>query len=217
MIEYHKIQSVFKRDQTQKHKPFLLGDWTEPEFKYLSGNRWIWTEKIDGTNVRVGWDGAQVEFGGRTDNAQMPVALLLRLQELFPPNTFRGVFGSEAGNAMLFGEGYGAKIQKPGSLYKADGCDFILFDVWINGVYLERENVRDVAEQLGIEAVPVVGVGTLFEAVNYAEVDHVSRIGTAPSEGIVLRPEVELKTRRGSRIITKLKRKDFNDAVLVAQ
>jgi len=40
------------------------------------------------------------------------------------------------------------KIQKGGGNYIADGVDFVLFDVWINGIWLERENVEDIAEKL---------------------------------------------------------------------
>ena len=44
---------------------------------------WEFTEKVDGTNIRVHWDGHTVEFGGRTDKAQIPKPLLERLETLF--------------------------------------------------------------------------------------------------------------------------------------
>ena len=34
MTEYHKIQSIFKRDMTSKRKTLIEGEWTLPEFEY---------------------------------------------------------------------------------------------------------------------------------------------------------------------------------------
>lgn len=209
MIEYHKINSVFKRDPQNNSKTFLIGQYAVPEFEYLSGNEWVWTEKIDGTNVRVGWNGQAIDLGGRTSDAQMPLFLVKRLQELFANDALAAVFGTEPGNVMLVGEGYGAKIQKAGGLYKPDGCDFILFDVLIDDVWLERANVENIAAKLGVGVVPIVARGSLAEAIEAVKVGFPSAIGTAQAEGLVMRPAVELKDRRGHRIITKLKHRDF--------
>jgi hypothetical protein len=53
MKEYHKIQTIFKRDMTNKAKSLFEGRWTMPEFEYLANNTWVFTEKVDGTNIRV--------------------------------------------------------------------------------------------------------------------------------------------------------------------
>lgn len=55
MKEYHKIQTCFKRDE--KTKRIIEGDWTLPEFEYLKDCQWVFTEKVDGTNIRVMWNG----------------------------------------------------------------------------------------------------------------------------------------------------------------
>lgn len=44
MSEYHKIQSIFKRDMTSRAKTLIEGDWTLPEFEYLCGNTWTFTD-----------------------------------------------------------------------------------------------------------------------------------------------------------------------------
>lgn len=54
MIEYPKIETLFDRDEVT-HK-VIVGKWRLPEFEYLQNNNWSFTEKIDGTNVRVMWD-----------------------------------------------------------------------------------------------------------------------------------------------------------------
>lgn len=85
MKEYHKIQTVFLRDPTTKFKTLLEGEFALPEFKYLANNKWVFTEKVDGTNIRVMFDGQQITFGGKTDDAQIPAFLVTRLQDAFLP------------------------------------------------------------------------------------------------------------------------------------
>ncbi len=53
MKEHHKIQTVYKRDPATKHKTLIADDFSLPEFEFLRNNEWIFTEKVDGTNVRV--------------------------------------------------------------------------------------------------------------------------------------------------------------------
>lgn len=208
MKEYHKIQSVYLRDPETKHKTFLLGQWSVPEFGYLCDLTWIGTEKVDGTNIRVHWDGATVRFGGRTDDAQTPTFLIERLMQLFTAEKMAAKF-PDATDVMLCGEGYGRKIQKVGALYLPDSVDFILFDVAYDGVWFQREQVEDVAAGLGIGVVPVVFRGSLTDAIELVKAGFKSPLGDLTSEGLVLRPAVELMTRRGNRIITKVKHRDF--------
>lgn len=216
MIEYHKIQSVYLRDPANRHKTFLDGQWSLPEFGYLASNEWHWTEKVDGTNIRVHWDGEKVTFGGRTADAQIPAFLVQRLIELFPVSNFQAHFPHKEENGtkevldvMLYGEGYGAKIQKVGGNYNPTGVDFVLFDVQIGGVYLERANVEDVASEMGLRFVPIVGTGTLHDAIAKTKAGFDSTWGPFKAEGLVMRPATELFTRRGHRLITKVKCRDF--------
>lgn len=210
MQKYPKIQSVFKRDE-KSHK-FIEGDFSCPEFEYLQGNHWEWTEKVDGTNIRVRWDADKLKplrFGGRTDNASIPIFLLERLEELFHLEKFEHLYPETP--MLLCGEGYGAKIQKGGGKYKADGVDFVLFDVLIDGWWLRREDVEDVATMLGIEAVPIIGTTSIASAISTIKHGLLSQWGDFQAEGLVLKPRVELQTRAGHRIITKMKHKDFGE------
>ena len=209
MKQYHKIQTIFKRDNNHK---IIIGEYSCEEFNYLKDNQWEWSEKVDGTNIRVMWNGDKVIFGGKSDNAQIPVFLFYKLQELFEGTQnrqkFLEIFGTE-GNVCLYGEGYGNKIQKAGSDYKKDGVGFVLFDVLISDWWLERENVQDITDKLGIEIVPIIGEGTLTEAVEMTRDGFKSVWGEFNAEGIVLKPKTELFTRKGERIITKIKHRDF--------
>lgn len=219
MKEYHKIQTVFKRDLSQSRKPLIDGQWTQPEFEFLANNTWVFTEKVDGTNIRVMCPGYREEgkqygitFGGRTDAAQIPAALIGRLVQRFHTEDQRarlaGIFPE--GNACLYGEGYGAKIQKGGGNYRQDQ-DFVLFDVRVGDWWLQRADVEDVAAKLGLDVVPVIGEGTLHDAIARAKAGIPSTWGAFQAEGIVARPKTEMNTRNGHRIITKIKCCDFGD------
>lgn len=211
MNQYHKIQTVYFRDPETKFKKLLEGKFSKPELEFLANNRWQWTEKIDGTNIRIIWNGFTVRFGGKTDNAQIPTVLLKVLQDTFTAEKLGAQFGTgEIADVCLYGEGFGGKIQK-GSSY----ClrqDFILFDVKIGDLWLERSTVEEITDSLDILIVPVVGQGTLFEAVEFARTGYKSIIAESSdliAEGLILKPQMELFNRRGERVISKIKFQDF--------
>lgn len=208
MSEYHKIQTVFKRDPATKYKTLMEGDYSLPEFEYLANNKWVFTEKVDGTNIRVYFRDGKVTFGGRTDRAQIPATLVERLNERFLLQAERFTEVFNGANVCLYGEGYGAKIQKGGGNYRTDQ-DFVLFDVMVGDLWLQRHDVEDVAEKMGLDVVPVVGEGTLLEMVGHAKDGIPSTWGDFQAEGYVARPATELKTRSGHRLITKIKCRDF--------
>lgn len=215
--KYHKIDSVFKRDDRGQ---FLLNQFTCPEFEYLAENPWYATEKVDGTNMRVHLSPqpyATVLIGGRTDDAQIPVYLYQRMLELFgtDPIDVLEKLGVKDSEVTLYGEGFGAKIQKGGGNYIADGVDFVLFDVQVGNWWLLPHDVRDVAAKLGLQVVQEMLPGeynNLNSWINIiADVDNPlhSAWGSFPIEGVVLTPQVPLWNRRGERIITKIKYRDF--------
>jgi hypothetical protein len=205
MNEYHKIQTVYLRDPETKFKTLLEGQYALPEFEFLANNEWVWTEKVDGTNIRI-IIAEQITFGGRTDNAQLPSRLVERLQEIFLPQeeTLRELFPD---GACLYGEGYGGKIQK-GSRYGMEQ-DFVLFDVNVGGLWLQRYGAVEVADYIGLDIVPTIGTGTLYEMIEKTRPGFKSLWGNFIAEGIVARPKTELQSRRGHRIITKIKCRDF--------
>lgn len=208
MKEYEKIETIFLRDDNTKK--LIDGKFRNETIEYLKDLDWEFTEKIDGTNIRVYWDGHKVQYFGRTDKAQIPSQLLNKLIEHFGGDINEEMFEQKFGSmeVMLIGEGYGAKIQGCGGLYRQDN-DFILFDVCINGNYQPRESVKDIANYFNIEVVPTIMIGKLQDGIDYVKSKPKSKIGTADSEGLVARPIYELKDRTGNRIIVKIKVKDF--------
>jgi len=233
MGPYHKIDTVYKRDPANL-KRLIIGDYSNPAFEYLAKCPWDWTEKVDGTNIRVIVKPrlllppeSGIEFGGKTDNAQMPPKLLKKLEEMFfplsdklhemfwaPQHDKDGTQKEPPSSVTLYGEGYGAGIQKGGGNYRQDQS-FVLFDVLVSSAggqswWLERENILDVAVKLGLVAVPLVSRGTLEEMVEFARQGFPSLWGPFKAEGLVAKPRVGLFDRSGRRIITKIKYRDFD-------
>lgn len=208
MKQYEKIETVFCRDMNGT-KRLILNNYRNPTIAYLKDNMWLFTEKVDGTNIRVHWDGHKVEFGGRTDKAQIPGPLLNKLNEMFVTTEAEELFEQTWGDkdVILFGEGYGPKIQNGGD-YRSD-VSFILFDVLVGDNYQEREWVEKTAQMFNIDVVPIVLTGTIQDGIDYVMKHPRSTMGTAIMEGVVGRPMIELRDRRGERVIVKIKWEDF--------
>jgi hypothetical protein len=208
MIEYNKIDTLYKRDM-EGSKKLLEGEFRNPTVEFLKDNIWTFTEKIDGTNIRVYWDGHKVQFGGRTERAQIPSDLVNYLNSVFGTSEAEQIFEEKFGETevILFGEGYGPKIQN-GGLYRPD-VSFIMFDVLIAGNYQPRESVEDIAKAFGIDIVPIIFEGTIQEGVDFVKGNPDSTIGTAKMEGLVGRPKIEMRDRCGKRVIVKIKWEDF--------
>lgn len=218
MKEYQKIETPFVRD-TNGSKKLLMGNFRNPIVAYLRSLLWICTEKVDGTNIRVHWDGHQLRFYGRTDAASIPTFLLAKLYDIFDNDATEQVMEQMFADreVMLIGEGYGAKIQKCGANYIKDGVDFIGIDVMIKTkdsekwVYLERHDAEDVFKALNIKMVPIIGLFTLSEAIDYVTAKPESKISEVPQvmEGLVCVPYVPVYDKSGHRIVVKVKVKDF--------
>jgi len=207
--EYPKINGLYKRGEKGK---IVDGEFSRPEFEYLADLDWQWTEKVDGTNIRLGYDFAslRLSIAGRTDRAQIPPDLLTVLQELQDSMPWDKAFPEIDEVVTLYGEGYGARIQKGGGNYRPDP-GFVLFDVKVGEFWLSRENVEDVAGKMGLDVVPVVLLAPIREAEEAVKKDYVRSVwpGVDRPEGLVGRPSVPLFTNRGDRITTKIKWKDY--------
>lgn len=199
---YHKIHGIFKRHKEGPSRGcFIHGDWAKPELELLQDLEWEWTEKVDGTNIRI-WkrEDGSIHVGGRTDRANIPSRLLDTIAGMGLEDTLQS-------GLTLYGEGYGAGIQKGGGYGHEQR--FILFDVRAGSYWLRRDAVNDLATELGCVAVPVVRSGTIQEAIE--AVNYITWLGDegCMSEGYVLRPPVQLFNRFGERIICKVKAADF--------
>lgn len=216
--EYHKIETPYERD-VDGTKKLIEGQFRSKYVKYLKDCEWIFTEKVDGTNIRICWDGHDFTFKGRTDKAQLPAGLVVRLQQIFFNNEMEELVEQMFGEkeVMFIGEGYGAGIQAVGKEYIPDGQDFILFDICVEGKYLDHDDVVEIATALGLKMVPVVLTGTIDDAVTLVKNNPSSLIGSCVMEGVVGRLPVNMYDKRGNRMIVKIKCRDFEHSSTSAQ
>lgn len=211
-IEEVKILEVSDRSPSRVSK--------KPRFQYdisVKGNLNYFTKNIlvHNTNIRIEYDNRDLCYGpwrgftGRTGKSILPNRMFLYLEEKFKLSLLEKVF-NEAKNAVLFGEGYGAKIQKGGGLYREDN-GFILFDVYIDGWWLERESVEQMAHELDCKCVPVLPFDTMEEGISYVLSKPQSLITETPkiAEGVVAKSDPLMLFRNGNMIAWKLKVIDF--------
>lgn len=214
---YCKINTLYKRDEKGN---IMLGEYSRPEFEYLLNLKWLAYEKVDGTNMSYYWNGHILEIHGKTDNASIPTPLQKKMEELVTVEMMQKVFPlkyDENGNeipmlVIIYGEGYGSKIQKGGGRYISNDVNFRVFDVNIDGWWLELKDVEDIANKLNLEMVVPFGELTIAEAEEMVKAGFTSPIAedtTLIAEGLVLRPKVQLFNKRGERIMVKIKYRDY--------
>jgi hypothetical protein len=210
-MEYGKIETLYERDE----KTFKVRVGALKNRTYSLLKTWHWTEKVDGTNIRCIWHEGKLTFGGKTDSAQIHADLIKWLYENVTAEKIRAAFPPELGadvNVVIYGEGYGAGIQKGGGDYSLVK-QLIVFDVLVDGRWwLNYENVCDVAAKLGLKVVPSFGEMTIEEATEFVRSGFKSRCAVVQSkdaEGLVGRPLETLFDKKGHRLITKIKTKDF--------
>lgn len=221
MMEYPKIYGPFKRctEKGPDRNKLIWGHWLSDEFAALADHPWVWTEKVDGENIRIHWDGHKVTFGSRVisdikthPEAKISAAFIKILDDLFPEEVMESIFG--ASTFTLFGESYGAGVKSGGN-YRPDMA-FILFDVFSHGeqhqLFLKRDATVDIAAKFGIEHVPAIHDGygyTPWEMIDLVQNGEIkSTWKGAPLEGVVGKPVGDFLSRRGERIAMKVKVKD---------
>jgi len=215
-MNYHKINAIFKRD---KNKKIIMDDYVDPIYEVLKNIPWIAYEKIDGTNIHVTYNGKtkEIKIQGRKEKSIVPEGLQKKLNELFTVEKLSSVFFENNDIFHFYGEGVSHKIQK-GKRYLngiEEGFDFILFDILVqnsfDGVYWwsAESDKQDIATQLGIRTAPYMFTDSLLNIIEKVKKGLISTYDNNFAEGVVCKPLYELFNRRGERIITKIKHKDF--------
>ena len=220
-MKYPKIQSLWKREEGSTNKGKILeGQYSLDEIPNIK--QWEVQEKIDGTNIRIRFyhklegdinhyysETPSIEIMGRGDDASIPNHLCKYLISHFNHERLSKVFCTNE-EVLLFGEGYGPKIQSGGNYRKDAG--FILFDIKIGFWLLKQSDVKNIAESLEVPYAPIIGLMTEQEIVDYVKSKPLSLCSITPQvmEGIIARPPDLLFLRNGDRLMFKLKCKDFD-------
>lgn len=214
MIEYPKINNLYKRNPEKKSE-LLVGEYTRPEFALI--NEWDVTEKIDGTNVQLKFHrvfNGSFDYNGRTERAQFTIGQENFLEDL--GDRIRGralsvinAYGLDT--LTVYGELYGPKIQAGGN-YSAE-LGFRAFDMRVNDkVWLAPQDVRNNAEQLGVEMAPHLGTMTTVDILARVANGFKSTFSVNEdydAEGVIAKPLFNLYDQRGSRVMFKLKTHDL--------
>ena len=205
-MKYMKINTLWKRDEKDKYN-IIEGDYSKEEFENIK--YWHVTEKIDGTNIRVIYDGEGLQFKGRTSKSVVPAHLLKELQEIFKVEKVKEVF--EGKKVILFGEGYGHKIQKCGNKYLQDDVSFCLFDVYVEHIWLKQDSIQDVADRFSVKRAFQFGILQKGDIINMVKDPTMSILAEKELEieGVVARSHPLMLFRDGTPIMFKLKVKDY--------
>jgi hypothetical protein len=210
-LNYPKIETLYYRGEG-----FIVDTNKLRKSVYSTISQWDITEKIDGMNIRVMIDvDGKVRFGGRSNSAQLPTDLYQFLYEKFSSENMRKIWlNGDPTRIILFGEGYGAGIQKGGG-YRKDKA-VLLFDVLVaDKWWLDWDNVCNVAEKLEVGTVPYIGRGDIDFITEMVQGGFPSLVpnATCMAEGVVAKPIETLFDKNGDRLIIKLKTKDFKKGV----
>lgn len=114
----------------------------------------------------------------------------------------------------IYGEYFGAGIQKCGARYIKNGNGFRVFDIRQQGWWTPKDVRDSICKELGLDTVPFLGVMTLEEIENKVRSGFTTQLEGADDptmieEGIVARPVIPLCDGGGNRIIVKVKYCDY--------
>jgi RNA ligase (TIGR02306 family) len=192
------------------------------------------TEKIHGTNSRVGLvmdDGFEYMCGThhrrvKHENSKGRLSLYWgpmteNMREMLAFISHNAAQSITDDNVIVFGEIYGNKIQ-PMDYGCQQGKGYRVFDISINGDYLDWEDVETYCTMFGIETVPVLYEGPFSPELIDKFISGPTTLADAGQikssfkgrEGIVITPLVEEYSHQlGGRLILKAVSSDYYEAM----
>ena len=216
--KYTKFSSPFIKDEKFINTTELSQE--------LPIGRWIVTEKIDGTNIRIiltkldEEGNRNVKIGSRklilNENDKTSKQYLDCLLDI-NLNKLKEYFNEVDSTIIIYGEGYGAGVQK-GGIYSLKK-NFRVFDIRIGNAYQDFNYVEKVCIDNQLNIVPII---ENVEEIKYSECikllknnkETMIKEGSGGnSEGQVYKFEPVLLNKYGERLIFKIKFKDFGKMV----
>lgn len=162
----------------------------------------IITEKIDGTNMRIALIDEKFRIGGRNmefpfENPQGDMGFVAWCQEHTVEQRLRSL-GLD--NIIVYGEFCGEKINVP--IY-GKGRNFLIFDIKLEGKYVDWDQTVELAKKLGFSVVPILYRGKpsleIFNQLRRS-ISGYAKLKTGKEyshEGIVIKPTKTTYTREG--------------------
>lgn len=220
--KYHHIDAPTKQDDEygKEHKqrklliPNLMaftnhqdGMYRDPMVAFLANNSWEIRRKIDGENIRIRWDGEQALWNGKTNNFVCSGDFHNYMNGTFLEEIFEEEFGRDK-EVIIFGEKMGPKTQ--GNELKLDEDEVIIYDVCIDGYWLDKWAVKNIADYFKIRTCyDLMGPDVQHEWRLPMIINAVAHGQFEDWEGIVAVPKVECRDQKRNRVIVKVKNKDY--------
>lgn len=174
---------------------------------FAEGEEVVVTEKIHGTNCRLGLINGELMAGSMGKRRQRPEVFSESLYWL--PMAIDGVqqmlenLGLNKKQVILYGEVFGSKIQ---SLHYGHigTLAFRAFDLMVEGSYLDADEFIAVCGEFGIPTAPVLYRGQYALATIKALSEGVTTLGADHiREGVVVRPATERSDPKVGRVCLK--------------
>lgn len=217
-MTYHHIEAPTIQDeeygkQFKKRKLIVPAKgqdeaYRSPLLAYLAESPWVYSRKLDGENIRIQWDGEQVLWNGKSNSFQCSAEFTEYMNSTFLEEIFEEKFGRDK-VVTLFGEKMGPKTQGNELGLKKDTV--VLYDVNIDGTWLSKMNMAEIAEYFGPNVWPVYLYMLHGQApTKLRELIEMCANGEFKEwEGIVATPLVEMRDQKGQRVIVKIKNRDY--------
>ena len=179
----------------------------DPTVGFLANSLWEIRRKIDGENIRIRWDGEQALWNGKTNAFVCSGSFQDYMNSTFLEEIFEEKFGRDK-EVIIFGEKMGPKTQ--GNELGLEKDEVIIFDVCIDGYWLNKWSVRSIADYFNIRTVyDFMPPNTQQEWRLPTIIGAVAHGQFKEWEGIVATPKVEIRDQKGKRIIVKIKNRDY--------
>ncbi|HPW22295.1 MAG TPA: RNA ligase (ATP) [Vicinamibacterales bacterium] len=170
------------------------------------------TEKIHGTNCRIGAIEGELLAGSMGLRRKRPVRL--ESSTYWFPLTLPGVkemLRHLAGNhkqAILYGEVFGRGVQS--LQYGQVGLAFMAFDLLLDGKYCNHQQFANLCERFDVPVVPLMDLGPFsMDAVRACAGGSTAIGGDHIREGVVVRPTKERTDPKVGRVVLKYISDDY--------
>lgn len=197
-----KTRTLLKRGDNFK----VINELTDERFAQLNG--WLVTNKMDGTSVILSI-GDNPSFHGRTANTKFSAGQSAFMEYQLRESAYciRSQHPMYDGKQIdIYAELVGPGIN--GNKHNLDEFELHVFDVRIDGFWLDWGNMLSVVADAELDPVRRLGLAKLDIDDIIAIIDDRST-GLEYFEGIVARSDPYLYDNRGNRLMFKLKVSDF--------
>jgi RNA ligase (TIGR02306 family) len=201
----HPLFERYKEIENLRHFPDVI----------QAGEEVIVTEKLHGTNARIGSIAGTILAGSHGLQRKRPEPVDLATHTYWFPASLEPVMAlldalkEHHRQVILFGEVYGSRIQKLDYGQKR-GVGFAAFDLYVDGKYLDYDAFTALCGTYGITTVPELGRGPYSLAfVRHLSSGQTTLPGTHIREGVVVKLARERYDAKVGRVVFKYLNDDY--------